>query len=326
MASLPADTLTKLYAVMAKIRRFEEKIIEVYGLQDMKTPVHLCVGQEAIAAGVCVNLRREDYLFTTHRGHGHCLAKGMAPKVLYAEFYGRTDGCSRGKGGSMHPVAPELGILGTTAIVGGVIPLGVGAALAAKMQGSTRISAVFFGDGATDQGVFHESLNFATLKKLPVVFVCENNFYAVNSPLSARQPDDNLARHAQAHGLPSAQVNGAEVLEVYCAAREAIERARSGDGPTLLECRTYRWRGHVGPDCDYEKGCRPREELDQWMANCPVDAFAAQLLEAEVLAEDVLATIHRDIDEELDNALRFGRNSPLPGADEVLKHVYYEGA
>jgi TPP-dependent pyruvate/acetoin dehydrogenase alpha subunit len=310
--------------MMVLIRRFEEKIIEVYGLQDMKSPVHLCIGQEGIAAGVCAHLERVDYIFTTHRGHGHCLAKGMDPKELYAEFYGRVTGCCRGKGGSMHPAAPALGIPGTSAIVGGGIPLAAGAGLASQLRGDGKVSVAFFGDGAADQGAFHESLNFAALKKLPVLFVCENNYYATNSPLSARQPHPDIYRRAAGYGIPGVSLDGNDVLAVYQAAQEAVHRARRGDGPTLLECKTYRWKGHVGPDCDWERGCRPQEELTDWMNRCPIESLRTRLIAWGVVGQEWYQQHLGEIDARLDQAIRFARESAFPEPDELYQHIYSE--
>lgn len=324
LKDVPSHILIDLLRTMLLIRRFEEKIVDVYPEQNMKTPVHLCIGEEAIAAGVCSNLQKEDYLFTTHRSHGHCLAKGIDPKVLYAEFYGKRTGCCKGKGGSMHPASREYNVLGTSAIVGGGIPLAVGTALASKMRKERRVSVVFFGDGASEEGTFHESMNFASLKKLPVVFVCENNFYATNSPLSARQPHDNIAKRAEGYGMPGIQVDGNDVIAVYHAAREIIERARTGEGPTLLECRTYRWKGHVGPDCDYEKGCRPRQELEVWMGKCPVNMFKELLLKERIIATEILQEIAQNIEKRLDDALLFAQQSPFPETQELYDDVYFE--
>lgn len=310
--------------MMVLIRRFEEKIIEVYGLQDMKSPVHLYIGQEGIAAGICAHLTREDYIFTTHRSHGHCLAKGMDPKELYAEFYGRVTGCCRGKGGSMHPAAPALGIPGATSIVGGSIPLAAGAGLASQMRGDGKVSVAFFGDGAADQGVFHEALNFASLKKLPVLFVCENNYYATNSPLSARQPHPDIYLRAAGYGMPGVGLDGNDVLAVYQAGQEAVHRARRGDGPTLLECKTYRWRGHVGPECDWEKGCRPREELMDWMSRCPIESFCRGLIAWGVVDQQWYDRLQEEIAAKLDQALQFARDSASPALDELYQHIYHE--
>lgn len=318
--------LLDLLHTMLLIRRFEEKIVEVYGVQDMKTPVHLCVGQEAIAAGVCANLRKDDYLFTTHRGHGHCLAKGADPKVLFAEFYGRVDGCCRGKGGSMHPVDPENGILGASAIVGGAIPLAAGAALAAKMKKTDRVAVVFFGDGASEEGVFQETLNFSALKALPAVFVCEKNYYATNSHLSARQAHDDIARRAEAYGLAAERLDGNDVVAVYQAASLAVARARAGKGPTLLDCKTYRWYGHVGPVFDYKTNCRPKEELDEWMARCPVKVFTGRLMQKRLISQDSLDRTLAEIDSKMAQAIEFGRASHLPDAAELTQHLFHQNA
>jgi len=318
------EVLLGLFRTMLLIRRFEEKIVEVYPLQDMKTPVHLCIGEEAIAAGVCAHLRKEDYVFTTHRGHGHCLAKGMEPGILYSEFYGRKSGCCKGKGGSMHPASREHNVLGTSAIVGGGIPLAVGAALASRIRGDKRVAVSFFGDGASEEGTFHESLNFASLKKLPVIFVCENNHYATNSPISARQPHSNIVMKAYGYGISGIQVNGNDVVEIYKAAQEAIQIARSGGGPALIECKTYRWKGHVGPDCDYEKGCRPRQELEDWMDKCPVAAFREYLINRNIIDEKGFMAIERGIDADLEVALQSARESLLPERDDLFRDVYHE--
>jgi len=316
------QVLLDLLAMMLRIRRFEEKIVEVYPLQDMKTPVHLCIGQEAVAAGVITHLGVDDYLTTTHRSHGHCLAKGMDPGILLAEFYGREGGCCRGKGGSMHPMSPAHGIFGTSAIVGGGIPLGVGNALAAWLRDENRISAVFFGDGASEEGSFHESLNFAALKKLPVLFVCENNLYATNSPLRQRQPNPDVHKRALGYGIPAECLDGNDVEAVHAAAGRAVAHVRAGNGPYFLEFRTYRWKGHVGPDCDYEKGCRPKDELFEWMDRCPVKLFTTRLLEAGVIDQSGIDSMVAAIDVEFEKALEWARKSPFPSPSETVQGVY----
>ena len=320
---IPSATLREMYLIMLKIRRFEEKIIELYPAQEMKTPVHLYIGQEAIATGVCVNLAKDDYIFSTHRGHGHYIAKGGDLKLLMAELYGRRTGCSKGKGGSMHLVAPEVGILGTSSIVGGITPLATGVALASVMQGNRRVAVAFLGDGAVDEGTFHESLNFASLKKLPVLFICENNFYATNSPLRARQPADNIAQRAKGYVMPGIRVDGNDVLAVFRVAREAIKRARNGDGPTLIECRTYRWMQHVGPNYDFKLGCRPKEELDGWRKKCPIKRYKKFLLDKNIISESEMTQIADQIDKEIEEAVIFGQNSPFPDKDELFDDVYH---
>jgi pyruvate dehydrogenase E1 component alpha subunit len=307
---------------MAKIRLFEERIVDLYAEQEMKTPVHLCIGQEAVATGVCAHLRQTDFIFSTHRSHGHCIAKGMDLKPIAAELYGRDTGCSRGRGGSMHLVDAANGIPGSTAIVGGGIPLAVGAALSAKLQHQDRVAVAFFGDGATEEGTFHESLNFAALHKLPVLFVCENNFYATNSPQRARQPSVTIAEKGHGYGIPSRSLDGNDIMLVYETAGEAIERARRGEGPTLLEYQTYRWKGHVGPSCDVEMGCRPQDEYDQWVARCPYDFFRLFLIKSGNFTENDLDAIDSVLQDEIAEAMRFGKESPYPDPATLFDYVY----
>jgi TPP-dependent pyruvate/acetoin dehydrogenase alpha subunit len=315
------DSLLELYRLMTRIRLFEEKIVELYPRQEMKTPVHLCIGQEAIAAGVCIHLRKEDYIFSTHRSHGHCIAKGMPLAPIAAELYGKSTGCCKGRGGSMHLVAPEWGIPGSTAIVGGSMPLAVGAALSSKMQENGRIAVAFFGDGASEEGSFHESLNFAALHRLPVVFVCENNFYATNSPQSARQPARTIAEKGQGYGIPGRMLDGNNVLAVFETAAEAVERARCGDGPTLLEYQTYRWKGHVGPSCDVDLGCRPREEHESWLERCPYDYFRQYLLAKDGTMPAAIDDIDAAAAADIDAAMKFGRESEFPLPEELYNYV-----
>ena len=224
----------------------------------------------------------------------------------------------------MHPAAPALGIPGATSIVGGSIPLAAGAGLASRMRGEGKVSVAFFGDGAADQGVFHETLNFASLKKLPVLFVCENNYYATNSPLSARQPHPDIYLRAAGYQIPGVGLDGNDVLGIYQAGQEAVQRARRGDGPTLLECKTYRWRGHVGPECDWEKGCRPREELMDWMSRCPVESLRKKLFTWGVVDQPWYDRLQEGIAARLDQALRSARDSAFPPLDELYQHVYYD--
>jgi len=316
------DILYRMYQTMLKIRLFEEKLIELYPQQEIRCPVHLYIGQEAIAAGVCMNLKRYDYVFSNHRSHGHYIAKGGDLKLLAAELYGKASGCSKGKGGSMHLVAPEINFLGSSAIVGGGIPLAVGTALASSIQLRKRISIAFFGDGGVDQGVFHEGLNFASLKKLPVIFVCENNFYATNSPQCARQPLDNIFERAKSYGMPGIRVDGNNVLDVFAATEKAVVHARSGKGPTLIECRTYRYRAHVGPDCDFESGCRPKEELDNWLKRCPLKRFEKFLLGKAIVSKSELSKTSNKLKQEIEEAIAFGKRSPFPDVKELLEDVY----
>lgn len=319
---IPALTLLKMYECMVRIRRLEEIVGELVCKKEIKCPSHLYIGQEAVAVGVCSSLKREDYIFGTHRSHGHYLAKGGNLKELLAELYGRLNGCSRGKGGSMHVVAPEVGLLGTPAIVAGGIPLAVGTALASVLKGEKRVSVAFFGDGATNEGVFYESLNFASLKKLPVIFVCENNYYSTHMPISACLADTNIKDKAKVFNMPGFRLNGNDVIEVFQKTREAVEKAREGGGPSLIECLTYRWRGHVGPHYDLDKGLRSQEELNWWMGRCPIKRLEKTLLDEEIISSEEKHKIVKRIDEEIGEAVRFAKKSPYPGEDELYRDVF----
>ncbi len=253
-----------LYRRMLLLRLAEEKVAALYPQQEMRSPVHLYIGQEAVAAGVCANLKTTDYALGSHRSHGSYLAQGGSLKAMFAELYGRRDGCAAGRGGSMHMVDESVGFLGTSALVGGTIPMAVGAAWSARLRGTDAVAACFFGDAAVEEGVFTESLNLAALHRLPVLFVCENNLYATCTPLAPRQPAAaaEIRRRGEPFGIPGVRVDGNDVLAVHEAAATAVARARKGEGPTLLECMTYRWKGHVGPDADTHLGYRSQVELD----------------------------------------------------------------
>ncbi len=319
---LTTDVVLDLYSRLLRTRRVEEKIVELYPQQEMKCPTHLSLGQEAAAVGVCAALRPTDRVYSTHRCHAHYLAKGGALKQMFAELYGRQTGCAKGKGGSMHLVQPELGLMGASAIVGGSLPIAVGSALAAQLQGKDWISVAFFGDGAVEEGVFHESLNFAALRRLPVLFVCENNFFATHSHQSARQPADNIHERAAAYSMPGVRVEGTDVSAVYKAAVAAVNRARSGEGPTLLEIRAYRWKEHVGPNYDYSMGYRTKEELDEWMARCPVRQFEERILTEGFCEKSQLEQIEAALTVEIEEAVAFGKNSPEPTLRDLTDDVY----
>ncbi|MDD5072238.1 MAG: thiamine pyrophosphate-dependent dehydrogenase E1 component subunit alpha [Candidatus Omnitrophica bacterium] len=317
--------LIQIYETMLRIRLFEERVIRSYPGQEMKTPVHLCVGQEAVAAGVCRNLTDKDYVFTNHRCHGHCLAKGMSMSSILAELYGKRTGCCKGKSGSMHLSDPDRGILATSAIVGGNIPVAVGAALSLKFRKSRNIAVVFFGDGAVDEGAFYESLNFSALKKLPVLFVCENNFYATNSPQKARQPVDNIFKRGGIFGIKGFRCDGNDAVEVFDLSKGLIEKIRKGSGPYLMECRTYRWKGHVGPDCDFEKGCRPKYELDGWVRKCPVKRLEDKLSRKGLLTGSGAEKMRVKIEREISKAENFAKRSRFPNTGELYEDVYWKG-
>ena len=319
---MDARRRTQLYTQMLRIRLVEEAIAALYPEQQMRCPVHLCIGQEAVAVGVCAALAREDYVLGGHRSHGHYLAKGGDLKAFMAELYGKVDGCCQGRGGSMHLVDLSVGFLGSTPIVGSTIPIAVGAALACALRGEPRVTAVFFGEAATEEGVFHEAINFASVKRLPMVFVCENNLYSVYSPLSVRQPEGRaLATLAEGHGVANAHGDGNDVLTVASVAAEAVARARRGEGPTFLEFTTYRWREHCGPNYDNDLGYRTEHEFAQWKARCPIQQLQRALLSDGVLSDaDVQATA-RQVESEIAQAVAFAKASPFPPDQRLAEHV-----
>jgi pyruvate dehydrogenase E1 component alpha subunit len=324
-ADLSADRLLPLYRTMLRIRCFEECAADQVEAGEIKTPCHLYIGQEAVAAGVCAALRPEDYVWGGHRSHGHYLAKGGDMRAMMAELYGKSTGCSRGRGGSMHLVAPEVGILGTVPLVAATIPLAVGAALASHLRASEAVSVAFFGDGAVEEGHFHESVNLAALYRLPVIFVCENNFYASHMPLLERRAADSIVDFAAGHGIPGVRLDGNDVGAVYAATAEAAGRGRRGQGPTLLECRTYRWRGHVGSSWDTDVGVKRRDELKDWLPKDPI-AQARSRLQAAGVAAELLDRIDADARREVEDALAYARESPYPDDQDLLRHVYWSGA
>ena len=319
---IPAEALLRLYVIISRIRKVELKIEELYHKDEMKTPVHLCLGQEAVSAGVCASLERTDYVFSNHRSHGHYIAKGGDLNAMIAELYCKETGCSRGRGGSMHLIDTSVGLMGSSSIVGGGIPVAVGAALASVLRRDGRVSVVFFGDGGSEEGVLYESMNFAALKKLPVVFICENNFYSVCSHQSARQVNDDISMRPKAFGIPSCKVDGADAAEVYVKAKEAIENARSGNGPSFLECRAYRWRGHAGAGDKLKAQYRKLDEWKKWMARDPLKELEDTLIGKGILTDDKKTEIGQAIDEEIRRAFDFAQNSPLPDKKEVAKYLY----
>lgn len=314
--NISSDIYLRMYKTMIKIRRFEESLIEPLTRKEIVCPVHLYIGQEAVAAGVCANLRKEDWVFSTHRSHGHYIAKGGDVKALMAELYGKVTGCSKGRGGSMHLAYSAVGLPGSSAIVAGTIPLAVGTGLAFSMQKKDAVSVAFFGDGAVDEGAFYEALNFAGLKKLPVIFVCENNLYSTYMPLSSCLADVSIYKKADIFNMPGIRVDGNNVAEVFKVSKKAIENARHGKGPTLMECMTYRWLGHVGPNYDLDKGIRSKEELEYWMDRCPIKAFEEFLFKRGILSEMERIQIHENIEKEIKEAVNFAKESPFPDPNE----------
>lgn len=319
---IPKEDMLVFYRDMLKVRLVELKIEELYPQDEMKTPVHLCIGQEAVAVGACAGLDRKDYCFSTHRGHGHYLAKGGDLKAMIAELYGKATGCSKGRGGSMHLVDTAVGFLGTSSIIAGGIPIATGAGLSAKLRDDGKVSLVFFGDAGVEQGVFYESVSFAALKKLPVVYVCENNFYSVCTHIKKRQPDDRISARVAGFSIPGCEVDGNNVLQVYKAVKRAIDNARAGKGPALVECKTYRCRGHAGAGSDISAGYRSQCELDEWIARCPVMNFEKFLLRTRVLTEDKKKDIETALKKEIDEAFEFARSSLYPETSEIQRYLY----
>jgi TPP-dependent pyruvate/acetoin dehydrogenase alpha subunit len=311
------------YKEMLRIRLIEETIANLYAEQEMRCPVHLSIGQEAVAVGVCSVLRCQDWALSGHRNHAHYLAKGGDLKRMLAEIYGKADGCSEGKGGSMHLMDLEAGFLGATPIVGSTIPIAVGAALSAQMRGEDRVVSVFFGDGATETGVFHESLSFASLKKLPVLFVCENNLYSVYSPLAVRQPAGrDIALLAAGHGLRFERGDGNDLDVVARLCSEAVVCARSGEGPFLLEFLTYRWREHCGVNYDNDLGYRSAEEFEFWRERDPVSTYACRLKANGELNSSEIEQMTQTIRSEIDEAVTFAKASPFPLREQLFMGVY----
>ena len=307
---------------MWRIRLFEEAVDELFARGLMHGTMHLSIGQEASATGVCLAMREGDHLTSTHRGHGHCIANGADLNRMMAELLAKESGYCRGRGGSMHIADVAMGNLGANGIVGGGIPIAAGAALGLRMQGKDAVVVSFFGDGATNEGAFHEGLNLAAVWDLPVVFVCENNKYGMSMSTSLSTRVDNLAARGAAYGIPGVSVDGNDVQEVYEAATQAIERARSGGGPTLLEAVTYRWKGHSKSDKNLY---RTREEIAEWKERDPIAAFLASVTEAQSLDKEALAAIAQDAKEAVRESVRTGNAAPDSRADELLSAVYATG-
>jgi TPP-dependent pyruvate/acetoin dehydrogenase alpha subunit len=321
--SAPPDTARSLLRGMLRIRMIEERIKALYAEQEMRCPTHFSIGQEAAAVGVCARLTREELITSAHRSHAHYLAKGGDLRAMLAELYGKVTGCARGKGGSMHLIDRAAGFLGAVPIVGATIPIGVGAALASVMRGRPRLSVIFFGDAATETGVFHETLNFAAIHKLPIVMVCENNLYSVLTPLRWRHPDGReIAQLARGHGVPTLQGDGNDADVVHALAGEAVEHARSGRGPMFVELATYRWLEHCGPNDDQHLGYRPRGEFAAWQARDPLKLYTERLRRRGLVSDADLAAMTSAITAEIDDAVTFARSSPFPARQELAEHVY----
>lgn len=319
------EVLLSLYRTMLRIRQCEESLVPAIVDGRIRCPVHLYSGQEAVAAGVCAALSQSDYVFGTHRSHGHYLAKGGDMRELVAEIFCRETGCSRGRGGSMHIAASEVGMLGAAPIVAGTISLALGAALAGTIRGDGRVAVAFFGDGAAGEGVLYESLNFAALRSLPVVFVCENNLYSTHLPIRECRANERLCEMIAPLGLKGASIDGNDVLAVYEAAQQAVSDGRSGQGPWFLECRTYRYRGHVGPD-DNVQGARtdirPSVEVAEWRRKDPIVRLQETLSERFGVEVRHLDTIRAEVDAEVAAAVAFAEDSPFPASTEEMRYVF----
>lgn len=318
-AELTAETALEMYERMTLIRAFEEATVKNFADDLIPGFVHVYIGEEAVAVGVCAHLTDDDFITSTHRGHGHCIAKGVEVEGMAAELMGRRTGLCAGKGGSMHVADFEKGMLGANGIVGGGAPLACGAALTAKTHGSGAVSVCFFGDGAANQGTFHESLNLASIWKLPIVFVCENNGYAEATPFTYHCSTDEIASRAIGHDMPGAVVDGLDVLAVWETAGEAIARARAGDGPTLIEAKTYRFRGHEEGD---EATYRTAEEVEAFRARDPIDALARHLSSQMRVSEADLEAISAGAARQVEEAYQAAKSAPWPEPHEVLDDVY----
>jgi 2-oxoisovalerate dehydrogenase E1 component len=321
--SLDTDTLLSLYRTMVRIRRCEEQLARSYAAGSITGACHTYVGEEAVATGVCAHLRNDDAVFSTHRGHGHALAKGVPPRELIAELYGRATGCSGGRGGSMHLFSPEVGMMGTSGIVGPCILQAAGAGYSFQLLETEQVGVAFFGDGAVGNGAFHEGLNLATIWDLPVLFVCENNMYATEVAFSYAARNTDVADRAAGYGLHAEAVDGNDVIAVHEAAGAAVDRARAGGGPSLIECRTYRTRPHAEGMRD--GGYRTQDEIDSWKARDPIVALTQRLLDGGTEAEE-LAAIDAEIAAEIEAAVTFASDSPYPDPATAADHVYGGGA
>lgn len=316
------NTLISLYKKLMLIRLTEETIAEKYKEREMRCPVHLSIGQEAIAVGVCENLKKDDIVYSTHRCHAHYLAKGGDLNRMIAEIYGKETGCAKGRGGSMHLIDLETGFGGATPIVGNSLPVAVGAAFANKLMGNKNVAVVFLGDGAAEEGVFHESLNFAVLKKLPVLFICENNLFSVYTHIKERQHNRPIYKITQSYGMEASQNDGNDVLGVYDVAVRAVKEIRGGRGPVFLEFLTYRQREHCGPLYDDHLGYRDAKEVEVWLKKDPVKSFEKYLLDNKIVSQKELNKIKEETEEKINRAFDFAKKSEFPKQETLYKEVY----
>jgi pyruvate dehydrogenase E1 component alpha subunit len=321
--TLDPAQLAEMLSTMILIRDFDERAIQLRLAGRIYGAVHPYVGQEAVAVGVCANLAVTDRVTSNHRGHGHCIAKGANIQRMMAELFGRVDGYCRGKGGSMHIADFAVGMLGANGIVGGGLPIACGAALAGQLDGRGAVTVCFFGDGAAAEGEFHESLNIASLWRLPIVFVCENNQYAANNAVGAQHPRADIAAHAAPYDLPGIVVDGNDVLAVHAAAGEAVARARRGEGPSLLECKTYRWHFHA-MRAALPPETRPAEEVAAWKARDPIARLEQHMIGRGLLTPAMLQAVRDRVTADLDAAVAFADASPFPDPKDLLADMFAE--
>lgn len=319
LASEPKELLAEMLRKMLEIRFFEEKVFELYGQNLVPGTIHLYAGEEAVAVGVCSSLRKDDLITSTHRGHGHCIAKGASLKRVMAEILGKETGYCKGKGGSMHIADFSVGMLGATAVVGAGLPIAVGAGLTMKLKKTDRVVACFFGEGASNQGTFHESLNMASTWSLPVIFVCENNLYAMGTRQSRVMKIRDVADRAAAYGMPGAVVDGNDVLAVHQTTCGAVERARNGDGPTLIECKTYRHKGHSRVD---PAKYRAKDEVQGWLAKDPIRRLKENIMQNQVFSKEEIENIENEALARVEEGVKFALKSPYPLPEEALEDVY----
>ena len=317
--AMEKEKLTWMFRTMVRIRRFEERVVREFADGNIPGSVHSYIGEEAVATGAIAHLKKEDYIMSTHRGHGHLIAKGGEPDKMMAELFAKKTGYCLGKGGSMHIANLDIGMLGAAGIVGSGIPIATGAALSAQLRGTDQVTICFFGDGASNIGRFHEGINLASVWHLPVVFICENNLWAVSVPTSTSLNVPNVADRAVSYGIPGVVVDGMDVMAVYEAVGEAVARARNGQGPTLIEAKTYRFRGHFEGDSGTY---RPQEEIDQWLQKDPINHYLKKLLEMKVLTKKQAEEIDKEAVAEMDAAVKFALESPFPEPEETLENVY----
>jgi TPP-dependent pyruvate/acetoin dehydrogenase alpha subunit len=312
----------EIYSEMTRIRLIEEEIARNYSDQEMRCPVHLSVGQEATAVGACAALTRQDVICSTHRSHAHYLAKGGSLQAMLGEIYGRTIGCCGGRGGSMHLFDQAVGVLASVPIVGSTIPLGVGAALAFSRTQVDHVALVFLGDGATEEGVFHESLNFASVRNLNVIFFVENNLYSCYTPLNVRQPPRKIIEFGKANGLRAEEIDGNDPTLVLAATREMVEHARTGGGPSLIVANTYRWLEHCGPNYDDDLGYRDHSEVEEWIDRCPIKNMGEKLRRQGILNGELESAIRDKHKQEYQSVVEIVRSAPFPKAETAQDYVY----